>query len=91
MSISPINEVPAIGGGLVQISSREELIRQRLDEERRRLEKEAGIAKRAPQQFHKPIENPFTKSQRDRTTILFGGLTWKHESLIHGALESLGV
>ncbi len=90
MSISPINEVPAIGGGLVQISSREELIRQRLDEERRRLEKEAGIAKRAPQQFHKPIENPFTKSQRDRTTILFGGLTWKHESLIHGALESLG-
>ena len=90
MSISPINEVPAIGGGLVQISSKEELIRQRLDEERRRLEKEAGIAKRAPQQFHKPIENPFTKSQRDRTTILFGGLTWKHESLIHGALESLG-
>ena len=90
MSISPINEVPAIGGGLVQISSREELIRQRLDEERRRLEKEAGIEKRAPQNFHKPIENPFTKSQRDRTTILFGGLTWKHESLIHGALESLG-
>jgi predicted nucleotide-binding protein (sugar kinase/HSP70/actin superfamily) len=90
MSISPINEVPAIGGGLIQISSKEELIRQRLDEERRRLEKEAGIAKRAPQQFHKPIENPFTKSQRDRTTILFGGLTWKHESLIHGALESLG-
>jgi predicted nucleotide-binding protein (sugar kinase/HSP70/actin superfamily) len=90
MSISPINEVPAIGGGLVQISSREELIRQRLEEERQRLEKEAGIAKRAPQHFHKPIENPFTKSQRDRTTILFGGLTWKHESLIHGALESLG-
>ena len=90
MSISPINEVPAIGGGLIQISSKEELIRRRLDEERRRLEKEAGIEKRAPQQFHKPIENPFTRSQRDRTTILFGGLTWKHESLIHGALESLG-
>ena len=90
MSISPINEVPAIGGGLVQISSKEDLIRRRLDEERRRLEKEAGIEKRAPQHFHKPIENLFTKSQRDRTTILFGGLTWKHEKLIHGALESLG-
>ena len=90
MSISPIHEVPAIGGGLIQISSKEEVIRQRLEEERRRLEKEAGIEKRAPQQFHKPIENPFTRSQRDRTTILFGGLTWKHESLIHGALESLG-
>jgi predicted nucleotide-binding protein (sugar kinase/HSP70/actin superfamily) len=90
MSISPIHEVPAIGGGLIQISSKEEVIRQRLEEERRRLEKEAGIEKRAPQQFHKPVENPFTKSQRDRTTILFGGLTWKHEQLIHGALESLG-
>jgi predicted nucleotide-binding protein (sugar kinase/HSP70/actin superfamily) len=90
MSISPIQEVPAIGGGLIRISSKEELIRQRLEDERRRLEKEAGIEKRAPQHFHKPIENPFTKSQRDRTTILFGGLTWKHEKLIHGALESLG-
>ena len=90
MSISPIHEVPTIGGGLVQISSREALIRQRLEEERRRLEKEAGIEKRVPHQFHRPIENPFTKSQRDRTTILFGGLTWKHEKLIHGALESLG-
>ena len=90
MSISPINEIPAIGGGLIQISPREELIRQRLEDERRRLEKEAGLEKRAPQHFHRPIENPFTKSQRDRTTILFGGLTWKHEKLIHGALESLG-
>jgi len=60
MSISPINEVPAIGGGLVQISSREELIRQRLAEERRRLEKEAGIEKRPPQHFHKPVENLFS-------------------------------
>jgi len=90
MSISPINGTPAIGGGLIQISPREESIRQRLEDERRRLEKEAGLEKRQTQQFHKPIENPFTKSQRDRTTILFGGLTWKHEKLIHGTLESLG-
>ncbi len=54
------------------------------------MKKKQGSRRRAPQQFHKPIENPFTKSQRDRTTILFGGLTWKHEKLIHGALESLG-
>ena len=44
----------------------------------------------AVQQFHKPLERAFTKSQRDQTTILFGGLTWKHEKLIHGALEGLG-
>ena len=48
MSISPINEIPTNGGGLIRISSREELIRQRLEDERRRLEKEAGIEKRAP-------------------------------------------
>ena len=24
------------------------------------------------------------------TTLLFGGLTWKHEKLVHGALEGLG-
>jgi predicted nucleotide-binding protein (sugar kinase/HSP70/actin superfamily) len=90
MSLSPIHEIPPSSGGLIQISSREELIRQRLEDERRRLEKEAGLEKRQTQQYHKPIENPFTKSQRDQTTILFGGLTWKHETLIHGALESSG-
>jgi predicted nucleotide-binding protein (sugar kinase/HSP70/actin superfamily) len=76
--------------GLVQISSKEDVIRQRLEDERRRLEKEAGLERRPAQPFHKPIEHSFTKSQRDHTTILFGGLTWKHEKLIHGALEGLG-
>ena len=42
------------------------------------------------QHFHKPIERPFTKSERDPTTVLYGGLTWKHEKLIYGALEGLG-
>ncbi|MCP5117957.1 MAG: activator of (R)-2-hydroxyglutaryl-CoA dehydratase [bacterium] len=40
--------------------------------------------------FKRPTERPFTKSERDRTTLLFGGLTWKHERLVHGALEGLG-
>src|SRR6202007_921602 len=54
------------------------------------LQKEAGIEQREIRHFHKPIELPFTSLQRDHTTILFGGLTWKHERLVHGALESLG-
>src|SRR5256885_7041778 len=77
-------------GGLVQILSPEALIRQRLEGERKRLQKEAGIESREVHHFHKPIELPFTSLQRDHTTILFGGLTWKHERLVHGALESLG-
>src|SRR5277367_5278098 len=80
--------------GLVSIQapgmSPENAIRERLAEERRRLEKEAGIEKHEVTHFHKPIERPFTKLQRDHTTILFGGLTWKHERLVHAALESLG-
>jgi predicted nucleotide-binding protein (sugar kinase/HSP70/actin superfamily) len=54
------------------------------------LEKEAGIEKKDISHFHRPIEHPFTKAQRTTTTLLFGGLTWKHEKLIHGALEGLG-
>ncbi|HEV2500962.1 MAG TPA: activator of (R)-2-hydroxyglutaryl-CoA dehydratase [Terriglobia bacterium] len=89
MSTTPYTNPPEFSG-LVQIGSKEDLIRQRLEDERQRLEKEAGIEKRATVRFQKPVENPFVRSQRDNTTILFGGLTWKHEKLVHGTLESLG-
>ncbi len=89
MSTMPFVNPPEMNG-LIQISSKEEIIRQRLEEARRQLEKEAGIERQSPQHFRRPTEKPFTRSQRDHTTILFGGLTWKHEKLVHGALESLG-
>ena len=66
------------------------MIQQRLAEERERLEKEAGLVKREAHHFKKPVEKPFTAEQRGSTTLLFGGLTWKHEKLVHGALEGLG-
>jgi predicted nucleotide-binding protein (sugar kinase/HSP70/actin superfamily) len=76
---------------LVQIgASVEDVIQQRLAEERARLEAEAGLAKRETHHFKKPVEKPFTRQQRGSTTLLFGGLTWKHEKLVHGALEGLG-
>ncbi|MFQ5328417.1 MAG: activator of (R)-2-hydroxyglutaryl-CoA dehydratase [Thermodesulfobacteriota bacterium] len=43
-----------------------------------------------PSHFTRPQEAFFTKEQRDHTTILFGGLPWKHELLSKGTLESLG-
>ena len=76
-------------GGFVQIGKIEDVIAQRLEEERTRLEQELGIGKRETEQFFKPKENPFTEDQRGHTTLLFGGLTWKHEKLIHAALERL--
>ncbi|MFQ5777185.1 MAG: activator of (R)-2-hydroxyglutaryl-CoA dehydratase [Terriglobia bacterium] len=81
---------PASNPGLVQISATEELIRRRLEAERARLEKKHGLGQRQVKQFHKPVEQPWLASQRGTTTLLFGGLTWKHEKLIHGALEGLG-
>jgi predicted nucleotide-binding protein (sugar kinase/HSP70/actin superfamily) len=75
---------------LVQIGSVEDIIQSRLAEERARLEREAGFAKREVHHFKRPAERPFTREQRGRTTLLFGGLTWKHEKLVHGALEGLG-
>src|ERR1700691_4191552 len=32
---------------------------------------------------------PFTRQQRADTTILYGGLTWKHERMMQGALHNL--
>jgi len=81
------------GSGLIQISSPssiESVIQARLAEERLRLMREAGLQQREIHQFKRPVERAFTKDQRGRTTILFGGLTWKHEKLVHGALEGLG-
>jgi predicted nucleotide-binding protein (sugar kinase/HSP70/actin superfamily) len=75
---------------LVNIASKEETIRQKLAEERARLAREMGIEEQQKPHFKRPVENPFTKSQREHTTLLFGGLTWKHEKLVHGALEGLG-
>ncbi|MEK6714182.1 MAG: hypothetical protein AABY41_08340 [Nitrospirota bacterium] len=42
------------------------------------------------QHYKRPIERPFTKDQRDSTTILFGGLTYNHDYLIEGALQGMG-
>jgi predicted nucleotide-binding protein (sugar kinase/HSP70/actin superfamily) len=33
---------------------------------------------------------PFTRAERDQVTVLFGGLHWRAERLIQGAMENLG-
>lgn len=37
-----------------------------------------------------PLELPFLEEERAHVTILFGGLTWKHERLITGLLAGAG-
>ena len=41
-----------------------------------------------PYQAYKP--KPFTRAEREQVTVLFGGLHWRVERVIQGALENLG-
>ncbi|MGO9231320.1 MAG: hypothetical protein ACLQKA_19190, partial [Bryobacteraceae bacterium] len=90
MSTQTVEPIVSPSANLVQIGSIEDVIQRRLAEERARLEREAGLPKQDAHHFKRPVERPFTKQQRAFTTLLFGGLTWKHEKLVHGALEGLG-
>jgi hypothetical protein len=76
----------------LRLKTRRELeqeIEQRVAEERKRLEQQART-RQPPKHFHRPIERPFTAAERNTVTILFGGLTWKHEWLIRSGFESAG-
>jgi len=72
---------------LVQIANDSE-IRERLEAERMRLRKIAGLD--PPEHFHRPVERAFTAQERSRVTILFGGFTWKHEDLIRAVFQGCG-
>ena len=43
----------------------------------------------APNHYKAYKGRPFTKDERDTVTILFGGLTWKHERLTQGVFHNL--
>ncbi len=72
---------------LVQIENGSE-IKQRLEAERARLRKIAGLDQ--PTHFHRPVERAFTAEERSGVTILFGGFTWKHEDLIRAVFQGCG-
>jgi predicted nucleotide-binding protein (sugar kinase/HSP70/actin superfamily) len=66
----------------------DEAICRRLEEERRRLRLAAGLAE--IRHFRRPQERPFVAAERERVTILIGGLTWKHEALFRAAFQGNG-
>jgi predicted nucleotide-binding protein (sugar kinase/HSP70/actin superfamily) len=74
----------------VPVTQLEEMIQQRLREERARLEREMGVEEATHAHFRRPEERAFTKAQRPHTTVLFGGLTWKHERILQGSIAGLG-
>jgi len=56
--------------------------------ERARLSVQAGLVQL--QHFKKPVERAFHADERDKVTILFGGLTWKHEKMIQAVFKGCG-
>ncbi len=68
-------------------------VRALLDDAERKFAAEEGVsfgAVNVEKQFHRPVERDFTATDRPHTTLLFGGLTFRHEHLIKGVFQSLG-
>ena len=68
----------------VQIATESE-IRERLEAERSRLRKIAGLDQ--ANHFHRPVERAFTADERSRVTILFGGFTWNKRRFIRAVFQ----
>jgi predicted nucleotide-binding protein (sugar kinase/HSP70/actin superfamily) len=63
-------------------------ITAQIEAEKGRLRRAAGLVQL--QQFHRPVERPFVAAERDKVTILIGGMTWKHDSLFRAVFEGSG-
>jgi len=59
-----------------------------VEAERQRLRLQAGLVQ--IRHFRRPEERAFAAEERDHVTILFGGLTWKHEELIKAVFQGNG-
>src|SRR6201987_3224121 len=87
ISIPQGETMPTINREVVQTDFEME-IQAGIDAERARLRAEAGLARM--HEFKKPVERTFTAPERDRVTILFGGMTWKHEEMIKAVFQGSG-
>jgi predicted nucleotide-binding protein (sugar kinase/HSP70/actin superfamily) len=68
----------------------EEEIQRKLAHERARLASMMGLDSGPVHHFKRPAERPFTAEERGKVTILFGGLTWKHERVIQAVFQGCG-
>ncbi len=72
-----------------RLAAEAELTR-RIAEARARLEHRAHLDTPPPDHYRRERERPFTAEERDRVTILIGGLTARHEQLIQAILAACG-
>ncbi|HEY3384660.1 MAG TPA: hypothetical protein VGK32_23105 [Vicinamibacterales bacterium] len=91
MQDSPL-EAPGepVGAGDRGSAAVEAEVARRLQEARTRLEHRARLDTQPIEHYRREKERPFTAEERDRVTILIGGLTARHEQLITAILEACG-
>lgn len=65
-------------------------IERRCADARQRLERRAHIASAPVTHYRVPAERSFTADERGHVTILFGGLSARHERLIKAVFDSCG-
>lgn len=65
-------------------------VARRVADARGRLERRAHLDAPPTVHYRREPERPFTAEERDRVTILIGGLTARHEKLIQSILEACG-
>jgi len=68
----------------------EEEIQRKLAHERARLASMMGLDSGPVRHFRRPVERAFGAEERGKVTILFGGLTWKHERVIQAVFKGCG-
>lgn len=87
----PVTRIDFPLENLSQVASEEEL-QVRINAERARLATRLGLdsESRTFHHFRRPVERPFMAEERDKITILFGGLSLKHERVIHAVFEGCG-
>ena len=65
-------------------------IELRTKEYEAQLRGEMGLEKKELEHFEKPFERSWPMSEKETTTILYGGLTLAHEELVAEAMKGLG-
>ncbi len=68
----------------------EDEIQERVSKYETELREEIGAPARTVRHFRRPVELPFQKEERERVTILFGGLTRTHDYVLRAAAEGIG-
>jgi predicted nucleotide-binding protein (sugar kinase/HSP70/actin superfamily) len=86
----PVTRIDIPVERLTTPSQIEDEIQRQVAAERERLAREARLDSAPVRHFRRPVERPFTADERSKVTILFGGLTWKHEKVIQAVFEGSG-